>query len=110
MNRRIPINSIDRCGGTMSRRLKFERFFRFHNRIKPGAYPNTWHLEEKFEIHTRTIQPFYLMRYMCSWRHPLVRYSTHRQEVLDSSIAHIKTIIPAEETIRLPADLRSIKN
>jgi hypothetical protein len=95
--------------GRMSERLNFKRFFRFHDRIKPGAYPNTWPLEEKFKIHTCTIQPHYLMHCICNW-HLLVWCTKHRQGIFDSSIAHIKTINSPEEMIRLPEDLRPIKS
>jgi predicted DNA-binding transcriptional regulator YafY len=40
----------------MSERLKYERFFWFHEQIKAGKYPNAQHLAEEFEITGRTAQ------------------------------------------------------
>lgn len=40
----------------MSDRLKYERFYWFHGRIKSGRYPNAARLVEKFEISPRTAQ------------------------------------------------------
>ncbi len=40
----------------MSERLKYERFFWFHGRVKAGLYPNAKHLAEAFEICGRTAQ------------------------------------------------------
>ena len=93
----------------MSERLNFERFFRFHDRIKPGAYPNTWPLAEKFKIQICTIQSIHLMHNTGNW-HLLVWCTTHRQEILGFSVDHIKAITLTEETIRHPEDLQPIKN
>ncbi len=47
------------------------------------------------------------MHYMGSWH--LLAWCTHRQEIRDFALARIRTITPAFETIRLPADLPPIK-
>ena len=38
----------------MSDKLRYERFFWFHGRIKAGKFPNAGHLVEEFEISRRT--------------------------------------------------------
>lgn len=40
----------------MSDRLKYERFYWFHGRIKAGRYPNAVRLAEEFELSPRTAQ------------------------------------------------------
>ncbi|HDH13186.1 MAG TPA: WYL domain-containing protein [Nitrospirae bacterium] len=40
----------------MGDKLKYERFFWFHNHMKAGQYPNAKHLAEKFEMSSRTAQ------------------------------------------------------
>jgi predicted DNA-binding transcriptional regulator YafY len=40
----------------MSERLKYERFFWFHNKVRSEGYPNSTHLVKEFEISPRTAQ------------------------------------------------------
>ncbi len=38
----------------MSDKLRYERFFWFHGRIRAGKFPNAGDLKEKFEVSART--------------------------------------------------------
>jgi predicted DNA-binding transcriptional regulator YafY len=38
----------------MSDKLRYDRFFWFHGRIKAGKFPNTGHLRQEFEVSIRT--------------------------------------------------------
>lgn len=40
----------------MSKKLAFERYYWFHNRVKQHAYPNASSLADKFEVSTKTAQ------------------------------------------------------